>query len=284
MKSNVGLSMDATFQSLLDHGLESSAAILTAGFSDYFVPVQITVSSLLTMVRQDSVDVELSRVIFQDGDPVGVALIARRGWTSRLAAMAIVPAARGQGVGAQCVRQILNEARVRGDKTMTLEVIEQNAPAVHLYEKCGFIKMRRLIGLTGQPHFGTSQLGLEPADVREVARLLNAYGGDDLPWQLSGETLVQAGPPAVGYRSEYSYIALTNPEAPTVTIRAIVTRPTALRRGHATQLLRAVVAAHPDKMWRVPAVFPEELQGLFTKVGLERQELTQWQMVSSLQR
>lgn len=282
MKPNDYLPIDATFQSLLEHGLGTSAAVLTAGFSDYFVPVHMSAAGLFTMVRQDSVDAELSRVILQDGVPVGVALIARRGWTSRLAAMAIVPAARGQGVGAQCVRQLLDEALARGDKTMTLEVIEQNAPAVRLYEKCGFTKMRRLLGLTGHPHFENSQLGLETVDVREVARVLNAYGGDDLPWQLSGETLAQTGPPSVGYRSEYSYIALSNPDAPTVTIRAIVTLPTALRRGHATQLLRAVFAAHPGKTWRVPAVFPEELGGLFTNIGLKRQELTQWQMVSSL--
>jgi ribosomal protein S18 acetylase RimI-like enzyme len=95
------------------------------------------------------VDLELSRVILHAARPVGVALLARRGWTSRLAAMSILPDARGRGIGAVCVRQLLDEAKTRGDQSMTLEVIEQNEPAVRLYEKCGFAKMRRLLGFSG---------------------------------------------------------------------------------------------------------------------------------------
>ena len=41
------------------------------------------------MVRKDGIDLAISRVLFTDDEPVGIALIARRGWTSRLAAMGI---------------------------------------------------------------------------------------------------------------------------------------------------------------------------------------------------
>ncbi len=270
--------MPITFQSVLEHGLESTASIITAGFADYFVPINITVAGLLSMVRQESVDLNLSRVMLQEYEPVGIALIARRGWTSRLAAMSIVPQARSKGIGAQCVHQLLDDARHRGDQAMNLEVVEQNAPAVRLYEKCGFQKMRRLVGFTGQPKISDTNLALEQIDVHEVARVLITHGTDDLPWQLSGESLVTNGPPNIAYRAGASYIALSNPDAPMIVVRAIVTLPDARRQGHATQLLRTVMARHPEKTWRVSATFPEELSGLFEKIGMVRDALSQWQM------
>lgn len=277
--------MTFAVQSVLGHGLQPTADLLNHGFSDYFVPIHISDAGLLAMVRRDSVDLTLSRVMLNDGQLVGVALIARRGWTSRLAAMAIIPEARGRGIARACMAQLLDEAQARGDKAMTLEVIEGNTPAVRLYERCGFQINRRLVGHTGQPQPGVEQsdLRLESVDVREVARMLVAYGPDDLPWQLSGETLAQAGPPSVAYRSESSFIALSDPGAPTITIQAIVTLPKARRQGNATTLLRAAIARHPGKAWRTSAIWPEALDGLFEKVGLRRDVLTQWQMTRMLQ-
>lgn len=274
--------MNITYQSAFEHGLESTAALITKGFSDYFVPIQISAAGLLTMVRQDSVDLQLSRVILNDAEPVGVALIARRGWTSRLAAMSIIPNARSKGIGAVAVRQLLDEAKARGDKTMLLEVIEQNAPAVRLYEKCGFQKMRRLIGFTGHSNFENVDVALEQVDVREVARVLTAHSSDDLPWQISGESLAQSAPPFVGYRLGASYIALSNLDAPTIIIRAVVTLPDARRQGNATKLLRAVIARYPEKTWRVSPTFPEEFGGVYERIGLARDTLSQWQMTIPL--
>lgn len=270
--------MSITFQSALEYGPEPTAALLTEGFSGYFVPIQMTGAGLLTMIRQDSVDLQSSRVILQDDRPVGVALVARRGWTSRIAAMSIIPEARGHGAGAVCVRQLLQEAKARQDKAMTLEVIEQNTPAVRLYEKCGFQIQRRLVGYVGQIAAQECVMDLEEIDVRDAARALTAYGPDDLPWQVSGETLAQFGPPLIAYRSANSWLALSNPAAPTINVRGIVTLPDARRKGSATALLRAAIALHPGKIWRVAPHLPEEFGGLFEGIGLIRDTLAQWQM------
>lgn len=274
--------MNLTYQSVLDFGFAPTAELLTEGFSGYFVPIQIPVAGLLGMVRQDNVDVLLSRVILNQGQPVGVALIARRGWTSRLAAMSIIPDARGKGIGAVAVNQLLDDARARGDHAMQLEVIEQNTPAVKLYEKCGFRKIRRLLGFIGQPNTQATDIPLKQVDVRQVANALTAYGPPDLPWQLSGETLAQSGPPGIAYQWGDSCLALTSPDPPTIVIRAIVTKPDARRRGSATALVRAVIARHTGKTWRVTPTFPEELAGLYEKIGLDRDKLSQWQMVVTL--
>jgi len=38
------------------------------------------------------------------------------------------------------------------------------------------------------------------------------------------------------------------------------------------------MATFPGKRWGVPALCPEEMRGLFERVGFEREPLTQFQM------
>jgi ribosomal protein S18 acetylase RimI-like enzyme len=273
--------MELRYLAVDTFGLEPTAALANRGFSDYFVPVSLTAASILAMVRQDSVDPTASRVVLLDDQPAGVAFIARRGWTSRLAAMAVVPEARRRGVGEGCVRHLLAEARARGERAMTLEVIEQNDGAARLYTRCGFGRHDRLVGYEGRPVVAAAEPTVA-VDIRDVSRALIAHGPPDLPWQLSGETLAQAAPPAAAYRNEHAWVAISDPAAPTVTVRAIVTVPHARRRGVASALLGAVVAQHPGRTWRVGPIWPEALGGLFERLGLRRSSLTQLQMTIAL--
>jgi len=272
--------MALAFPSVLDHGLERTAAVMTAGFADYLVPIAATPASLLAMVRQDSVEPGLSRVAVQDGEAVGVALVARRGWTSRVAGMAIVPAARRTGVGRALLRRLLEEAGARGDRTVVLEVIEQNAPAVALYEREGFRRMRRLCGFGGRPVSPAGPAAaLEPVDPREFGRRVARDGLPDLPWQVSAETLAHAGPPAEAWQAGDSAALISDPAAPTIVIRGLVTAPAARGRGHSLALLQALCARYPGHEWRVPAIFPEEMAPAFLAAGLAPAAISQWQMV-----
>ena len=54
--------------------------------------------------------------------------------------MAVAPAARGQGLGARLLLELLDEAARRGQRTVRLEVRSDNAPAQRLYERHGFVR------------------------------------------------------------------------------------------------------------------------------------------------
>lgn len=276
--------MAFTFPSVLDHGLAPSADVFTQGFADYFVPLPASPALLATMARTDSVDLAVSRVTLLDGAPVGAALIARRGRASRLAGMAVVPAARRRGVGRALMAQLLDEARARGERAMVLEVIEQNEPAVKLYEACGFQKVRRLTGHAGRPIAPPDADGaaLAEIDPRELAQLVSAHGLPDLPWQLSAETIAHATPPAVAFRLGASAALISNPAADAIGLRAIVTERDARGRGSSFALLRALFAKFPGKEWRASAIYPEELGPTFAAAGLARTPLSQWQMTRAL--
>ena len=270
---------------MLDFGLKASADVLARGFADYFVKIPFNVAMLLNLARGDSVDLSVSRIVVRDGSAVGAALVARRGWTNRLAAMAIIPEARRSGLGRSIVSRLLTEAKARGDRTMVLEVIEQNTAAVELYRACGVATIRRLVGFVGSvaPPGNDVPSDLLEVDLREVAAAIVRHGVPDLPWQLSGESVAQLTPPAVGYRLNNAWIAITDPTQDVVTVRALIAKPTADALDREVALLRAVIAKHPGKTeLRVNPVWPEELSSAPESLGLPRHPISQWQMQHAL--
>jgi GNAT superfamily N-acetyltransferase len=274
--------MELEYVSFNDVGLDRAADIMRRAFSDYVVKIEATPGTLQQMAKLDGVDFALSRVVLRDGDPVGVAFVARRGDASRLAGIALVPDARRQGIGRATVMRLVDEARSRGDRTMVLEVVEQNLPAVRLYESCGFARMRRLVGfrrpVQADNVMPRSGAPLREVDVGAVAAVVAGHGLPDLPWQLSGETLARLPPSTAGYALDGAWIAVTTPNGSEAGIRALVTERPYQGNGRGAALLRAVLAKYPDKEWKMSAIWPDELAAVFLEAGFSRLSMTQWQM------
>lgn len=254
------------------------ADLMTRSFEGYFVPVNITDVILLTMLRRDGIDLTASRVILKDDEPSGLALIARRGWTSRLAAMGIISTARNGGTGTWAMQQLIAEAEVRGEKEMLLEVIEQNTAGVKLYEKVGFTKVRRLVGYRLENPQVESTEKLEEIGIHELAREVSYHGLANLPWQLSGTTLAHHTPPSRAFRLNDAYCLISNPEPTDVSISSVLVKTDSRGAGQSGVLMRALFARFPNKVWHVTPIFPEEMEVIFEQVGMTRETLSQWQM------
>ena len=93
-----------------DSPLPDLVKLLNLGFENYLVPIQFSLSQFLTMVRKDSLDLMSSQVLLVDEEPSGIALIARRGWVGRLAAMGISQQIRGNGAGSWFIDKLIQEA------------------------------------------------------------------------------------------------------------------------------------------------------------------------------
>ena len=264
-----------------DYPVPDLVTWLNQGFESYFVPIQFNVSQFLTMLRKDGLDLTASRVLLVDESPCGVALIARRGWTSRLAAMGISINMRGKGAGTWFMRQLFEDACERGEREMVLEVIEQNEPAVALYKRSGFQIVRRLVGFersATSPELTIEGMPLEEIDIRVAAGLISYFGLPDLPWQISGESIAQTNPPARAYKNGPAYAVISNPEAEHVVVWSVLVEPQARGKNLGVQMLKNVIANYPGRTWHVPAIFPEEFTKLFERVSFQKEELTQWQM------
>jgi len=265
-----------------DSPLPDLVKLLNLGFENYLVPIQFGLSQFLTMVRKDSIDLTSSRILLADGEPSGVALIARRGWTSRLAAMGISQQMRGKGAGSWFMEKLIDEALERGDHEMVLEVIEQNDAAVRLYQKYGFQTMRRLVGFTRTDGMETSTADLREIDLRTAGSLISQHGSPDLPWQLSAETIAHLNPPARAYRKGQSYAVISNPDAEQVVIWSLLVEKDARGNELGVEMLNSIATKHAGKTWRVPVILPEELGKTYEKAGFEKEHLSQWQMSLTL--
>ncbi len=275
--------MNLELRPLYDFGIENAVDLMNRGFADYFVPIQLTPVAFLNMIRVDSLDLGCCRLIQRGDQPVGLALIARRGWSSRLATMCLIPDARNNRIGSWCVEQLLKETKARNDRAMTLEVIETNIPAVRLYQKQGFVTIRRLVSYAGKFSDTKNDRSLEEADIRDVASKVTEHGMSDLPWQIAGETLAQLSPPNKAYKLNNAYAVISNPSAAQVAFRSVIVEPQARKQGAAKKLIRAIIAQHPDKEWKVSALCPEEVGGVFERVGFTPDMFSQLQMIATIQ-
>jgi len=261
-----------------DYPLPDLTQLLNLSFENYPVPVTFNLLQFLTMIRKDSVDLAASRVLLADEQLAGIALIARRGWTSRLAAMGIVQSMRSKGTGSWFMEKLIREARERNDRDMVLEVIEQNEYAVKLYQKCGFHSVRRLIGLIRKDAREQAKNSLTEIDLREAGSLIAQYGLSDLPWQLAGETIAHLNPPARAYRNGSAMVVISNPNVEHVVIWSLLVEAQVRGQQLSIDMLKSLIAHHPGKTWHVPAIFPEEFGKIFDRAGFAKEELTQWQM------
>jgi GNAT superfamily N-acetyltransferase len=269
-------------KSASDYPMADLVQLLNLSFENYLVHIHFNLTQFQTMLRKDSIDLTTSRVLLKDDNPSGIALIARRGRVSRLAAMGIVKKARGKKIGTWFIEQLVSEARTRNDRGMVLEVIEQNDAAVRLYQKQGFQTIRRLIGFIrseNSPNFvSEANEHLHEIDLREMGRLILQHGLPDLPWQLSGETIALLHPPVRAFKKGCAYIVISNPDVEQVVIWSLLVEPEARGKGLSVELLENVMANYPGKTWHVPAIWPEEFGVIFERVGFQREELSQWQM------
>jgi GNAT superfamily N-acetyltransferase len=252
--------------------------MLNRGFEGYIVPIHLNLPQFLNMLRKDSIDLTSSRVLLMDDQPVGVALIARRGWVSRLAAMGIHTGMRGRGTGSWFMEKLIQQSRDRAEREMVLEVIEQNEAAVRLYQKYGFQTVRRLVSYIRREAVELTPDELEEMDLRALAVKIAQYGLPDLPWQLSAETIALMTPPTRAYYRDGVSIAISDPVELHIVIWSLLAEPRVRGKHIGADMLKAVIAHHPGHTWHVPAIYPEEMSGVFERAGFEREELSQWQM------
>jgi ribosomal protein S18 acetylase RimI-like enzyme len=270
---------DLTVRSVAQCCSEEIADALTHCFQGYLFPFRMTPERYEARFRTENLDPFASRLYFRNDSPAGIVMIARRGWTSRLAAMAIAPSFRGRGLGQHLMRIAIREAKDRGDRSMLLEVFEQNPAAVALYKKLGFRPIRRLIGYDWKPNLKSSGALVE-MDPFLVARLIAQEGEPDLPWMLMPETLAGITRPAQAFRlNEVAYAIIANPDSEKIAIVALLVRRMNRRQGWGSRMLGSLAARFAERSLTIPALVPENLgKDFLHKLGWQKQPLNQFEM------
>ena len=177
--------------------------VFNLGFSDYLVPMQMDEPGLADHVDNNDVDLQCSQVAI-DVDPVGFALVARRGREAWIGGMGTSPAYRRIGLGARTLTAAIEAAAARGADAVWLEVLDDNVAALGLYERLGFERVRHLgvwslpPGVAAEPIEAVERRGL---DVDAAHAWIAGHRSGREPWQRADASIVrmrERGTPLTG--------------------------------------------------------------------------------------
>ena len=170
--------------------------VWNAGFQGYFVDMTLSLDALMSRITAEGISLDFSFIAFSKNAPVGFLLngIRRQGghrvaWNG---GTGVVPPFRGKGVGKLLVNAALSLYASEDVSLATLEAITDNAPAIALYQKCGYEIADELIFLqrdTAMPSLPVSaryQVEFVPP---AMVGVLNFYR-KSAPWQGQWQSIM----------------------------------------------------------------------------------------------
>ncbi len=133
------------FKSATTVSLDELAAAFSHSFAGYFYPMQTNGEILARRVRLEQLDLQNSLLAYQGADFVGLWLFGMRGERGWCGGFGIVPEFRGRGCASLLMSEFIARARGCGVKSLSLEVLTRNTPAIRLYQRAGMRVTRDLI-------------------------------------------------------------------------------------------------------------------------------------------
>lgn len=132
--------MKLTFRTLEGLPIEDIVKLFNKIYEDYYWVTSHTVVSLHQVVLYMDISCSLSTIMYENQNPIGLSLIARRKGECWLYAFGIIPSKRGLGYGQLLLSEVMEKCRYAGSKSIGLEVLLQNKKARKLYYKNNFQK------------------------------------------------------------------------------------------------------------------------------------------------
>lgn len=283
-----------TFASAATLPLERVTQAFNLGFTGYYLPMSQTPDGLAQMIRENDVRLDISAVLFVNGELAGVGLVGVRDTRGWLAGMGVAPQWRGQGIGARLLGYLLSQMVAAGVRRAQLEVLEMNAPARTLYERMGFHTLRRLA-----VYHGPLRLGAAPPQRANAARVrstpprlalsgFSEYHTVAPAWQRERATLehVRGSLDGLGLWDDgrlRAYLLFSRQRGGFAILDAGSNAASAhARRDDITLLLRALADPAPESVFRAINTPPEDALGdAFDLLGCPV-AVTQYEMVRAL--
>jgi ribosomal protein S18 acetylase RimI-like enzyme len=184
---------------LHDTPIAAITAAFNEGFSDYFLPVQLTEELMAFKIQVEDIDLRISVGAFDgEGQLKGLMLHGNRIVDGRRiaynAGTAVHPDARRKGLVRAMYAAILPHLRDNGFHESLLEVIDINAPAIAAYEGIGFQRTRVLDVMVGYPPTAPLPAGFTTQVLSELPdlALLRAKWDYRPTWQHDFATVLNA--------------------------------------------------------------------------------------------
>ncbi|HEY2790180.1 MAG TPA: GNAT family N-acetyltransferase [Gaiellales bacterium] len=168
-------------------GATELVELFNAGFSDYFVPMQLDEAALREHLEGNDIELRDSPVVVA-ARPAAFALLGVRGADAWVGGMATIPDQRRRGHGERALLATLEAAAARGCRTVWLEVVEDNRAASTLYAKLGFETVRDLV-VWSLPATAPGTSSGHALDARAAQAWIAANRPSHEPWQRADAVL-----------------------------------------------------------------------------------------------
>ncbi len=261
-------------------------AAAMAAFSDYIIgPFQMTFEQWPAFLGRHAVDLGASRVALPGGAgrPVAFALVAPRPATRRwrLAMVGALPAARGSGVAGSApimarrqrrvagllLDDVVARAGAAGVADVELECIAQNARALALYERRGFVALRRLNGWIQSAEASRRASAREPLPEPQVVDHADAFAWlddvvgrvPDVPLQVTSPSLAMSARALTCWRLGSAQLVFSVVDGTPTQVHSLVDTDPA--QHDAQVLLRRLRIAHPAEDIVIPPLQRDDLGG-----------------------
>jgi ribosomal protein S18 acetylase RimI-like enzyme len=175
------------FRAASSFASDELAALFNEAYADYLVPMRFDEETMRFMVRTFDLDLDAGLVAVEAGNSVGIVNLGVRGDRGWIGGLGVVPSARRRGVGRELMDAVHEQARTRGIRRISLEVIEANEPAFRLYEELGY-EMTRWLEIGSLEANGDAASADEQPWEQAHARIRELRATAE-PWQRDDETL-----------------------------------------------------------------------------------------------
>lgn len=135
-------------KTLTGNSIETIHDAFIDAFSEYEVPIEMPVEKLREMMVTRDINPDFSVGCFDGEELVGFILTGYRETDSTKTCYdggtGVIKAYQRKGIGEMLLKELLQQLSEKQIDLFVLEVLENNTPAINLYEKYGFAKTRKL--------------------------------------------------------------------------------------------------------------------------------------------
>ena len=270
------------FHTALPYSSMQLAQILSHCFENYIVPFVIDGETFGSRFAAEDLSLKHSIIVTHQQHPVALALITRRGQHSRVAALSIRPEMRGRGLGKTLMQRIIADARGRGDRQLSLEVIAGNQAALALYQQAGLTITRTLLGFHAPLETPVPSTALQEIDPLALSRQMITDGQRDLPWLIAPESLYKLPGTPRAFTLDQQAFALVMPGAHQCHLRMIYVPPALRGQGYARRLLQALQTQFALLALSANVFVPDDVAPFFLHLGWREDPLRQFEMMMTM--
>ena len=155
----------ASLISLDNINLNLIVSLYNQVYSDYYFNIYYDKVSFKKYLKSLPVNLKLSQIIKFEDKYVGLAIVSVVNGAAWISSFGVIKKYRKLGLGEKLLMSILSQLKNQGVKSVGLEVLDYNLPAIGLYKKHGFKLISKLTSLEGV----IKSIDVNPLKIKEVS-------------------------------------------------------------------------------------------------------------------